>query len=51
MGHELWFRSVAALYSSNGRHHHWRTAPDYRIEDPAEIARLVDSLDVSPADV
>jgi HAD superfamily hydrolase (TIGR01549 family) len=51
LGHELWFRSVAALYSSNGRHHRWRTAPDYRIEDPAEIAQLVASLDVSLADV
>ncbi len=44
MGHELWFQSVAALFFDTEADRAWTIQPDHRIEHPAEIAQLVDTL-------
>jgi len=44
LGHELWFRTVAARFDAGANHTTWTVAPDHRVSRPAEICRIVDEL-------
>jgi HAD superfamily hydrolase (TIGR01549 family) len=44
MGHELWFRSVAAHFIDGDASPSWTIQPDHRVDHPAEVARLVETL-------
>jgi len=46
MGHELWFRTVAAHFLDRRDGAGWEVAPDHRIFRPAEIGQLIADLPV-----
>ena len=44
VGHEIWFRSVAAHFLDGEAGHAWSVRPDYRVDRPDEIVEIVESL-------
>ncbi|MGD8441206.1 MAG: HAD family hydrolase [Holophagae bacterium] len=50
IGHEIWFRFVAAHFVDGGAGNAWSIRPDYRVDGPHELAELVETLSEPPSD-
>jgi HAD superfamily hydrolase (TIGR01549 family) len=50
MGHELWFRTVAAHFLDRNNGAEWSVSPDHRVFRPSELGQLIADLPVDQPD-